>query len=143
MFDVRSDQEIGKREVELNLKPRARTLGVTLDDLARQVRAAFFGSEAVRVQRGREEVRVYVRLPKDERSSLADIRRSEHRWVIYESCPTKIFLPNPEAATDHVRDLYQEIGLNSREIETVASGSIGGHGSHRRRGGRGRRDLRC
>ncbi len=75
VFDVRSDQEIGKREVELNLKPRARTLGVTLDDLARQVRAAFFGSEAVRVQRGREEVRVYVRLPKDERSSLADIRR--------------------------------------------------------------------
>ncbi|MBK5099181.1 MAG: efflux RND transporter permease subunit, partial [Gemmatimonadetes bacterium] len=45
------------------------------DDLARQVRAAFFGSEAVRVQRGREEVRVYVRLPKDERSSLADIQQ--------------------------------------------------------------------
>ena len=75
VFDVRSDQEIGKREVELNLKPRARTLGVTVDDLARQVRAAFFGSEAVRVQRGREEVRVYVRLPKGERSSLADIRQ--------------------------------------------------------------------
>jgi len=74
VFDVRSDQEIGKREVELNLKPRARTLGVTLDDLARQVRAAFFGAEAVRVQRGREEVRVYVRLPREERSNLADIR---------------------------------------------------------------------
>jgi multidrug efflux pump subunit AcrB len=43
VFDVRSDQEIGKREVELNLKPRARTLGVTLDDLARQVRAAWAG----------------------------------------------------------------------------------------------------
>ena len=75
VFDVRSDQEVGKREVELNLKPRARTLGVTLDDLARQVRAAFFGSEAVRVQRGREEVRVYVRLPKQERSNLTDIKQ--------------------------------------------------------------------
>jgi len=75
VYDVRNDQDVGKREVELKLKPQARTLGVTLDDLARQVRAAFFGSEAVRVQRGREEVRVYVRLPKDERSSLADIQK--------------------------------------------------------------------
>ena len=75
VFDVRNDQDVGKREVELSLKPRARTLGVTLDDMARQVRAAFFGSEAVRVQRGREEVRVYVRLPKEERSNLSDIRQ--------------------------------------------------------------------
>ncbi len=75
VYDVRNDQDVGKREVELQLRPQARTLGVTLDDLARQVRAAFFGSEAVRVQRGREEVRVYVRLPKDERSSLADIQQ--------------------------------------------------------------------
>jgi multidrug efflux pump subunit AcrB len=92
VFDVRSDQEVGKREVELNLKLRARTLGVTLDDLARQVRAAFFGSEAVRVQRGREEVRVYVRLPKDERSSLADIRR--YRIVT----PTGAAIPLEEIA---------------------------------------------
>ncbi len=74
VFDVRNDQELGKREVELRLKPRARTLGVTLDDLGRQVRAAFFGVEAVRVQRGREEVRAYVRLPEEERNDLADIR---------------------------------------------------------------------
>jgi len=74
VYDVRNDQSQGKREVQLELKPRARTLGVTLDDLARQVRAAFFGAEALRIQRGTEEVRVYVRLPKDERSTLADIR---------------------------------------------------------------------
>ncbi|NNF87574.1 MAG: hypothetical protein HKM97_03535, partial [Acidimicrobiia bacterium] len=52
--------------------------------------------------------------------SLADIHRSEHRWVIYESCPTKIFLPNPEATTEHGAALYREIGLNPREIEIVA-----------------------
>ena len=92
VFDVRNDQEIGKREVELNLKPRARTLGVTLEDLARQVRAAFFGSEAVRVQRGREEVRVYVRLPKEERSNLSDIRR--YRIVT----PTGAAIPLDEVA---------------------------------------------
>ena len=74
VFDVRSDQEQGKREVQIELRPSARTLGITLDDLARQVRAAFFGAEALRFQRGRDEVRVYVRLPEEERNTLSDIR---------------------------------------------------------------------
>jgi len=75
VFDVHSDQDEGMREIELRLKPSARTLGITLRDMAAQVRAAFFGAEAVRVQRGREDVRVYVRLPEDERNSIADVER--------------------------------------------------------------------
>ena len=55
------------------LRPEARTLGLTLEDMALQARAAFFGAEAVRVQRGREEVRVYVRLPATERNAITDI----------------------------------------------------------------------
>jgi len=72
-YDVKSDQDQGLREIELRLKPEARTLGLTLEGLASQVRAAFFGAEAVRVQRGRQDVRVYVRLPEDERNSIADV----------------------------------------------------------------------
>ena len=68
VFDLESDQDAGQQEVELRLKPSARTLGVTLQDVASQVRAAFFGAEAVRVQRGREDVRVYIRLPEEERA---------------------------------------------------------------------------
>ncbi len=75
VFDIESDQDAGMREIELRLKPSARTLGVTLQDVASQVRASFFGSEALRVQRGREDVRVYVRLPEDERNSVADIEQ--------------------------------------------------------------------
>ncbi|MEL7686758.1 efflux RND transporter permease subunit [Citromicrobium bathyomarinum] len=75
VFDLESDQDAGQQEVELRLKPSARTLGVTLQDVAGQVRAAFFGAEAVRVQRGREDVRVYIRLPEEERDSIADIER--------------------------------------------------------------------
>ena len=75
VFDIRSNRDDGFRELQLELKPPARTLGLTLDDLARQVRAAFFGSEALRVLRGREDMRVYVRLPEEERNSLADIDR--------------------------------------------------------------------
>ena len=72
--EVRDDQSQGKRELELELKPAARTLGITLDDLARQVRGAFFGNEVYRLQRGRDEVRVYVRLPDSERNTLADLQ---------------------------------------------------------------------
>ena len=73
VFDIRSDHTPGIPEVQLGLLPEARTLGLTLDALALQTRAAFFGAEALRVQRGRDEVRVYVRLPEEQRSSLTDI----------------------------------------------------------------------
>jgi multidrug efflux pump subunit AcrB len=72
VLDVASDWE-EKREIELQLKPAARSLGLTLSDVARQVRAAFFGVEAYRVQRGQDEVRVYVRLPADQRNAVADL----------------------------------------------------------------------
>ncbi len=73
VFDVQADQDQGLREIQLDLRPEARTLGLTLDNLARQVRSAFFGDEALRVQRGREDMRVYVRLPEDERNAIGDV----------------------------------------------------------------------
>ena len=73
VFDVRSDHAPGVRELQLELLPEARTLGITLDDLAQQPRAAIFGAEAVRVQRGAEEVRVFVRLPESERDAITDV----------------------------------------------------------------------
>ena len=57
-------------ELEIKLKPRARDLGLTEQQLARQVRSSFFGAEAQRIQRDREEIRVMVRLPKDLRENL-------------------------------------------------------------------------
>ena len=79
VFDIQADQDRGLREIQLDLLPEARTLGLTLDNLARQVRAAFFGSEALRVQRGREDVRVYVRLPEEERDAIADVENHRVR----------------------------------------------------------------
>ncbi len=73
VFDIRSDHTPGIPEVQVEILPEARTLGLTLDDLAWQTRAAFFGAEAVRLQRGREEVRAYVRLPEEQRNSITDI----------------------------------------------------------------------
>ncbi|NRD90369.1 hypothetical protein C8024_14220 [Sphingopyxis sp. BSNA05] len=75
VFDIESDQDQGLKEIQLRLKPEARSLGVTLQDVALQVRAAFFGSEALRVQRGSEDMRVYIRLPEEERNSIIDVER--------------------------------------------------------------------
>ncbi|QJB70443.1 efflux RND transporter permease subunit [Parasphingorhabdus halotolerans] len=75
VFDIETDQDEGLKEIQLRLKPEARSLGVTLQDVALQVRAAFFGNEALRVQRGQEDMRVYVRLPEEERNSIVDVER--------------------------------------------------------------------
>lgn len=73
VVEIRDDLTRGQRELELELRPEARNFGLTRQDLAQQARAATFGTEAVRIQRGREEVRVYVRLPQDERDALEDL----------------------------------------------------------------------
>ncbi len=73
VFDVKDSQEEGKRELKLQLRPGARALGVTEQELGRQVRGAFYGAEALRLQRERNEVRVMVRYPLAERRSLADV----------------------------------------------------------------------
>lgn len=69
VFDIDDGFSLGKEQLDLRLKPAARAFGVTEQDLARQVRSAFFGAEALRQQRGRDEVRVYVRRPERERES--------------------------------------------------------------------------
>ncbi len=73
VFDVRSDHTPGVKEIQLALRPEARSLGLTEEALALQARAAFFGAEVERVQRDRDEVGVFVRLPADERDTIADI----------------------------------------------------------------------
>ena len=70
VFDVDDGFKVGKPQLDLELKPAAKGLGLTERDLAGQVRGAFFGAEASRQQRGRDELRVYVRLPRDERDSV-------------------------------------------------------------------------
>jgi type IV secretion system protein VirB4 len=52
--------------------------------------------------------------------SLTDLSRSGIADVIFESCPTKIFLPNPEAQTENIRPHYEAVGLNARQIEILA-----------------------
>ena len=70
IYDVRNSFDRGTTEIKLNIKPEAESLRLTLADLARQVRAGFYGEEVQRIQRGQDEVKVMVRFPRDERDSV-------------------------------------------------------------------------
>ena len=73
--DITDNYTLGKREVKVRLKAEARTLGVTEEDLGRQLRGAFYGSEALRLQRGRNEVKVLVRYPEENRQHFWDLEK--------------------------------------------------------------------
>lgn len=73
VFDIADSYRSGKQEIKLTIKPSAEAAGLSLSDLARQVRQAFYGEEAQRIQRGRDDVRVMVRYPEAERRSLHDL----------------------------------------------------------------------
>ncbi|MBW2258920.1 MAG: efflux RND transporter permease subunit [Deltaproteobacteria bacterium] len=79
VFDVSDSFLPGKEEVQLKLKLAARSLGLTLDDLARQVRHAFYGAEALRLQRDQDEVKVMVRYTEPERKSLGNLEEMRIR----------------------------------------------------------------
>ena len=75
VYQIRSDFSPGKNEMRLELKPEARTLGLTVDDLARQVYAGYYGDEAVRLQRGRDDIRIKVRYTANERRRISDFEK--------------------------------------------------------------------
>ena len=74
VFDIEDSISDGKEELQLRLLPAAETLGVRLDDLARQVREGFFGVTVQKIQRGRDEVNVILRYPEIERVTLASLQ---------------------------------------------------------------------
>ena len=71
--DIVDDFEKGKMELKFKLKPLAESYGLSVSDLANQVRQGFYGMEILKLQRGNDEVTVKVRYPRDERNSISDI----------------------------------------------------------------------
>jgi multidrug efflux pump subunit AcrB len=67
--DVNDGVELGKTQFDLTLTPEGRAAGFTVSDLGRQIRNAFYGAEALRQQRGRNEVKVMVKIPESDRVS--------------------------------------------------------------------------
>ena len=77
--DISDTFQAGKEELKLGIRPAAETLGLSLQDLGRQVRQAFYGEEAQRIQRGRDDIRVMVRYPADQRRSVGNLENMRIR----------------------------------------------------------------
>ncbi|MEE4329806.1 MAG: efflux RND transporter permease subunit, partial [Wenzhouxiangella sp.] len=86
-FDVRNSYEGGLRELQLHIRPEAEVLGLSQQDLARQVRQAFFGEEVQRIQRGQDDVRVMVRYPREQRESEGYLEAMRIRTPSGEEIP--------------------------------------------------------
>ncbi len=85
--DIRDTYSDGKQEIKIKLKNSARGLGLNASDLARQVRQAFYGGEAQRIQRDQDDVRVMVRYPKSERKSIGNLEKMYIRTPTGQSVP--------------------------------------------------------
>ena len=87
VIDIGDSNLEGKREVKLGVTSAGEALGLRLETIARQVRQAFYGEEVQRLQRGRDEVRVYVRYPYEERRSLQNLSDMRIRTPEGEEIP--------------------------------------------------------
>ncbi len=115
--DIEDTYAAGKREFKLHLLPEARNLGLTSVDLARQIRGAFYGAEALRLQRGRNEVKVMVRYPESDRKSPFDLTQMRIRT------PKGGEIPLLRAARLDAGTGYSEINrYNRKRVINVTAG---------------------
>ncbi|MCB9637295.1 MAG: efflux RND transporter permease subunit [Myxococcales bacterium] len=114
--DIEDDLTPGKRELRLKLTPLAQSLGMTLQQLAVQVRNRIYGQEVMRIQRGRDEVRVFVRYPDASRNSVRDLRNI---WI---ATPSGEKIPLNRLATwTSTRDLQIIRRIDRKRISTITS----------------------
>jgi len=103
LFDIKDNYASGKREIQLDIKPTAEPLGLRQADLGRQVRAAFYGIEAQRIQRGRDDIKVMVRYPPEERRSVENLEELRIRT------PDGREIPFQEVAEFEITDGFSTI----------------------------------
>ncbi len=119
--DIDDGFSLGKPQLDFKVRPEARSLGITASMLGRQVRSAFYGAEALRQQRGREEVKVMVRLPEAERKSEYNV---EELLILI---PGGGEIPLREAATVTRGRAYTEINrADGRRVLNVTADVIAG-----------------
>ena len=98
MVDVRDEQPDYAGAVkhaleDMDIKEKAEAMGISLSQLARTVRSSYYGDEVMRLQRGRHEVQLRVRYPRDERESLAGFDEIRRRIAEITGQPTRWIAP--------------------------------------------------
>lgn len=87
--DIRDDTPLGNNEFIVDLKPKGQALGFTLNDLTTQLRQGFYGQEVMRLQKGRDEIKLWVRFSKEDRVSISQIENLKIRTPNGEYVPFK------------------------------------------------------
>ncbi len=118
VIDISSSNRDGKRELKLDILPEAEALGLRLEDVARQTRQGFYGDEIQRLQRGRDEVKVFVRYPRDERASLTNLDNVKIRTKTGAEVPF-----NEVAEADYGRS-YAAINRADRRRAVIITADI-------------------
>lgn len=80
LADVVDNNQEGLREVNIQLTEKGKYLGLKLQDVVGQVRSGFFGSEVQRLQRGQDEVRVWVRYDREDRDNINKLKDMRIRF---------------------------------------------------------------
>ena len=118
VFDIRNSANAGGQEIQLDIKPEAEALGLTLSSLGRQVRQAFYGEEAQRIQRGQDELKVMVRYPLEDRRSIADLENMRIRTPSGDEVP---FYSVADISFDRA---YSSITRQNRQRTVTVSADI-------------------
>ena len=118
VFDIQNSANTGGQEIRLEIKPEAEALGLTMSSLGRQVRQAFYGEEAQRIQRGQNELKVMVRYPLEERGSIADLENMRIRT------PAGDEVPFNSVAEVSFGQAYSSISRQNRKRAVTVSADI-------------------
>ena len=123
VYQVYSDNTPGKNELKLALKPEAEYLGISLSDVADQIRGAYYGAEALSIQRDNDEVDVYVRLTEEARQTHASIddyriKTGGGTWVPLSAVATTSMEPGFSTITrkNGFRQIMVSAKVNTHQI---------------------------
>lgn len=127
LYDVVDNMQSSAEELQFSLRPDAQALGITLADVTRQVRQAFYGEEVVRLPRNGQDVRVMLRYPEDARRSLDTlrnfrIRTTDGREVPLSTVADVTFAPGLDRINR--RDRMRTITVAAELTDPTARGEV-------------------
>ncbi|MCG8314713.1 MAG: efflux RND transporter permease subunit [Pseudomonadales bacterium] len=116
VYDISDSLSDGKEELQIRLLDEAYALGLSRSDVISQIRQAFYGYEVQRVQRGRDDVRVMVRYPLEERSSVTslldlDVRTNDGKVIPLSQIAELV--PGKSPATIYRSDRYRTVDVTA------------------------------
>ena len=127
LFDISDSLSNGKEELQIELNEQAYALGLTRSDVLSQIRAAYFGIQVQRIQRGRDDVRVMLKLPRQERQSIAGLQDLRIVTPQKQSVPLSQLatLTPDKSPTSIVRiDRYRTMSITADAVKSQANMSV-------------------